>query len=179
MRGAMFTAKAWRGLLLAFMGLAGCGGGDGSGDPAGGGPGPGFEVTLEMRATTSAVQNSFAFGESMVFALTIRNRSGATQVLNLPSGQIYDLAVLPEGSSTPRWRWSFNRSFPAVATSDTFGPNATITYIYIWNGVLEDGTQIMPGSYDFRGTLAYANYTADWRSNHELAAPLRRVTIIN
>jgi len=166
-------------LLLGLLGtLTGCGGGGGDGDSNGGGD-AGFKVELTMRATNGAERSSFAFGSNIVFNITITNRSGATQVLTLPSSQIYDLAVLDPGSSTPRWRWSFNRVFSPASTNHTFAGNQSITYLYIWNGVLEDGTQIMPGTYDFRGTLAYPQYAQDWRADDELAAPTRKITITN
>src|SRR5262245_51125542 len=141
------------GLCLVLLGLQSCGGGDGGG---GGGQGPeaGFDVKLEMRATNGAVSSSFDVGKNIVWAVIITNRAGGNQTLTLPTSQIYDLAVLPEGAATPRWRWSFNRTFTPAATTLTFTGGQSITYLFIWDGVLEDGTQIMPGSYDFRGTLA-------------------------
>lgn len=164
-------------LVLVLLAMQGCGGGDGG--SGGAGDTPGFDVVLQMQATNGSATNSFAFGNNIVFALTVTNRSGGTQALSLPSSQIYDLAVLPEGSGTPRWRWSFNRSFQSVMTNLAYGPHQSITYLYIWNGVLEDGTQLMPGTYDFRATLAYPNYATDWRAANDLAAPIRKVTITN
>ena len=175
----------WKRLALgaacaALLGtFTGCGGGDGGGgdDDGGAGGGAGFDVELIMRSTNGAAVSNFAFGAPLAFNLTITNRSGGAQVLTLPTAQLYDLAVLPEGSATPRWRWSFNQTFTPATTQLTFAGHQTITYLYIWNGVLEDGTQIMPGRYDFRGTLAYAQYANDWQANHELAAPVRKITI--
>jgi hypothetical protein len=160
--------------VLLVGALASCGGGGGGNS---GGDDAGFDVSLEMRGTNGSVHSSFGFGMSMVFAITITNLSGGTQVLTLPSSQTYDLAVLPEGSAAPRWRWSFNRTFTPASSEQTFAPHQSLTYLYIWNGVLEDGTQIMPGTYDFRGTLAYPGYASDWRSNDELASPIRKITI--
>ncbi|HUQ10832.1 MAG TPA: BsuPI-related putative proteinase inhibitor [Steroidobacteraceae bacterium] len=165
------------GLFLMATGLQSCGGGSSSG--GGSSAAAGFDVELEMRANNGAPSSSFAFGNNIVFALIVTNRSGAAQILSLPSTQIYDLAVLPEGSATPRWRWSFNRVFQPTETNLTFAGHQTITYLYIWPGVLEDGTQIMPGSFDVRATLAYPNYAADWRASDELAAPIRKLTITN
>lgn len=167
------------GLFLLMLGLQGCGGGDGSGGTGGTGSEAGFDVTLEMRATNGAPRSSYTVGNSIVFALIITNRSGGAQTLTLPTSQIYDLAVLPEGSSTPRWRWSFTRSFTPTVTNLTFTGHQSITYLYIWDGVLDDGTQLMPGVYDFRGTLAYTNYASDWRADDEMAAPMRKITITN
>ena len=166
------------GFYLALAGLASCGGGGNSGG-SGGGSNAGFDVSLEMRATNGAPRSSFQFGNTMVFALTITNRSGGSQVLNLPTSQIFDLAVFPEGSQAPRWRWSFNRTSAPVATTLTFSSRQSITYLFLWDGVLEDGTQIMPGSYQFRAILAYAQYAYDWFTNDELAAPPQRITITN
>jgi hypothetical protein len=109
----------------------------------------------------------------------VPTRSGGAQVLPLPSGQTYDLAVFPDGSPTPRWRWSFNRTFTPAATNLTFTGHQAITYLYVWPGVLEDGTQIMPGNYDIRGTLAVTNYAADWGASSPLGAAPRKITIVN
>lgn len=173
----MHVRSRRRWILSMFLaGLAACGGGGGDDGPDAGGP-SGFDVDLTLRATNGAQNSSFAFGNSIAFTITITNRSGATQVLTLPTTQIYDLAVLEVGSSTPRWRWSFNQVFSPTESSYSFAGHQEITYLYLWNGVLEDGTQLMPGTYDVRGTLAYPQYSSDWRANHTLAAPIRRITI--
>lgn len=52
-------------------------------------------------------------------------------------------------------------------------------YLYIWPGLLEDGTQIMPGAYEVRGTLAYPQYADDWRANDEWATPIRKINVTN
>jgi hypothetical protein len=118
-----------------------------------------------------------AFGNSIVFDISVTNRSGGTQVLTLPTSQVYDLAVFTEGAQTPSWRWSFNRTFTPAATNLSFAAHQSISYLFIWDGVLEDGTQIMPGTYEVRGTLAYPQYASDWRGNDELASPIRKITI--
>jgi Intracellular proteinase inhibitor len=164
------------GLCAALAGLTGCGGGS---EDTGGGSTAGFDVSLTMRGTNGAETSSFSFGNNIVFDLHVTNRSGGSQVLSLPTSQVYDLAVFAPGSQTPLWRWSFNRSFSPVANNIEFRSHQAITYLYIWPGVLEDGTQIMPGTYEVRGTLAYAQYSADWRSDDELAAPIKRITITN
>jgi hypothetical protein len=165
------------GVCLALVApLSSCGGGDGG---VSGGTDPGFTVTLTMRASNGAETASFAFGNPVVFDMTVTNRSGGAQVLTLPSSQVYDLAVFPDGSPVPRWRWSFNRTFTPAATALSFTGHQSITYLYVWPGVLEDGTQIMPGSYDVRGTLAFAGYVADWGANDELGAAPRKITITN
>jgi len=166
------------GVCIVMIPMQGCGGGDGGGSGGGNSP-AGFDVQLELRGTNGSPTTSFAFGNPIVFALIVTNRSGAAQVLSLPSTQIYDLAVLPEGSASPRWRWSFNRVFQPTETNLTFNGHQSITYLYIWQGVLEDGTQIMPGTFDVRATLAYPNYASNWRADDELAAPMRKITITN
>ncbi len=176
MRGSILSRLSMSGVLL-LLALQGCGGGDG------GGPGSttenNFKVELELRGTNGAPGTSFGFGNNIVFAVIITNLSGGAQTLTLPTSQIYDLAVLPEGSANPNWRWSFNQTFQPTTTNLTFASHQSITYLYIWNGVLENGTQIMPGTYDFRAKLAYANYASDWRADDELAAPVRKITIQN
>ena len=179
MRSSKLSARTWiGGLFLALAGLSGCGGG-GGGSGGGDDGGADFAVTLELRGTNGAPSSTFAFGSNIVFALTITNRSGGSQVLNLPTSQIYDLAVFAEGSQTPRWRWSFNRTSTQVPTSLTFTSRQSITYLFLWDGVLEDGTQIMPCNYQFRGMLAYEQYANDWQTNGGLAAPPQRITITN
>jgi len=179
MSGSIFSRlSALGGILLVPLGLQACGGGDG-GDNPGSTTENNFKVELEMRATNGAPRTSFTFGNNIVFAVIVTNLSGGAQTLTLPTSQIYDLAVLSEGSATPSWRWSFNRAFQPATTTLTFTSHQSITYLYIWDGVLENGTQLMPGTYDFRATLAYANYASDWRANDELAAPVRRITIQN
>ena len=164
------------GLCLVLMALPGCGGG--GGDSGGGGSGEtGFTVGLTMRGTNSAPTSSFAFGNSIVFDVKITNRSGGTQVLSLPTSQVYDLALFDEGAQTPRWRWSFNQAFTPTTTHLSFAGDQSIDYLYIWPGVLEDGTQLMPGTYEVRAILAYPQYAEDWRGNDELSSPIRRITI--
>lgn len=182
MPGSNSSRRAMVGALCLFLaGLQSCGGGGGGGDSNGGDGGgdAGFSVTLTMRGTNGAETSNFAFGNSIAFDLRITNRSGGTQVLDLPSSQIYDLAVFPEGSQTPSWRWSFNRTFTPTESHLTFSGHQAINYLYIWPGVLEDGTQIMPGTYEVRGTLAYPQYANDWRSNDELAAPIKKISVTN
>jgi hypothetical protein len=165
------------GLCAALLALQSCGGGGDSGGDAGGGSTPGFSVDLTTRGNNSAQTSTFAFGNSIVFDISVTNRSGGTQVLTLPTSQVYDLAVFTEGAQTPSWRWSFNRTFTPAATNLSFAAHQSISYLFIWDGVLEDGTQIMPGTYEVRGTLAYPQYASDWRGNDELASPIRKITI--
>jgi hypothetical protein len=131
------------GLCFVVMSMPGCGGG---GEGGGTGGDAGFKVELVTRGTNGAETSSFAFGNNIVFDLKVTNRSGGAQVLSLPTGQIYDLAVFAEGGQTPIWRWSYNRVFTPAATNLSFTSHQAITYLYIWPGVLEDGTQIMPGT---------------------------------
>lgn len=161
--------------LLLATAMASCGGGGGGDDN--GGDQADFQVTLTLRGTNGAETSSFVFGKPIVFDLTVVNRSGGAQVLTLPTSQIYDLAVFPEGSQTPRFRWSLNRTFTPAATNLTFNGHQSLTYLYIWSGVLDDGTQIMPGKYDVRGTLAFPNYAADWGANDEWGAAPRKITV--
>ena len=178
MRASKITRRALAcGLCLVLPGLQSCGGG--GGDDAGGGDDPEFNVELTMRGSNGAETSNFSFGNSIVFDLRVTNRSGGSQVLTLPTSQVYDLAVFAEGSQTPIWRWSFNRTFAPAATILNFTGHQAIDYLYIWPGVLEDGTQIMPGTYEVRGTLAYAQYANDWRANDELAAPVRKINVTN
>lgn len=178
MYGSTSSRRAMLGALCAaLMGLSGCGGG--GSDGGGTGSEAGFDVALVMRAPTGAERSSFDFGENIVFELTITNRSGGAQTLTLPTNQIFDFAVLSTGNQPPRWRWSFNRTFTPTVTSLTFSSHQAITYPYIWNGVLEDGTQITAGTYEVRGTLAYAQYANDWRANDELATPIKTITVRN
>jgi hypothetical protein len=158
-------------VLASALSSCGGGGGGGGGEPAG------FQVTLTMRGANGAATSDFVFGNPIVFDITVVNRSGGTQVLGLPTSQIYDLAVFPEGSQTPRFRWSFNRTFTPAATNLSFTGHQSITYLYVWSGVLDDGTQIMPGKYDVRGTLAFPDYAADWGANDEWGAAPRRITV--
>lgn len=166
-------ALAWGLCLLLAASLTSCGGSDGGG----GDDQPGFQVTLTMRGTNGAETSSFVFGKPIVFDLTVVNRSGGAQVLTLPTSQIYDLVVFAEGSQTPRFRWSFNRAFTPAATNLTFNGHQSLTYLYIWSGVLDDGTQIMPGKYEMRGTLAFPDYASDWGANDEWGAAPRKITI--
>lgn len=180
MRVTAFSRLAAIGGLCALLAnLSSCGGGSASGSASGGDDLPDFAVTLTVRAANGAESSSFTFGKTIVFDVTVTNRSGGTQVLTLPSTQVYDLAVFPEGSQTPRWRWSFNRTFSPTETNLAFTGHQSITYLYVWPGVLDDGTQIMPGSYDVRGTLAFAGYASDWGANDDLGAAPRKITVTN
>lgn len=177
MRVSKFPRRAMiAGLCLALVApLCSCGGGGGES----GGADAGFNVALRMRASNGSETSNFAFGNPIVFDITVTNRSGGTQVLTLPSSQVYDLAVFPDGAAVPRWRWSFNRTFTPADTTLSFAGHQSITYLYVWPGVLEDGTQIMPGRYDIRATLAFAGYAADWGANDELGAAPRKITVTN
>ncbi len=166
------------GLCFVLLGLQSCGGG-GGGDAGGGGTNSGFSVDLTTRGNNSAQTSTFTFGNNIVFDISVTSRSGGAQVLTLPTSQVYDLAVFTEGAQAPIWRWSFNRTFTPAATTLTFGSHQSIHYLFIWDGVLEDGTQIMPGTYEVRGALAYPQYANDWRGNDELASPFRKFTITN
>jgi hypothetical protein len=180
MRGSISARLAWLGsvCLFAVGSLVSCGGGGGD-DSDSAGNNDDFAVTLTLRSLGGSERSTFAFGESIILELTVTNQSGSTRELTLPTNQIFDLAVLADGTQNARWRWSFNRTFAAQARSDTFAGHQSFNYPFVWNGVLEDGTQIMPGTYQVRGTLAYSGYASDWRSNNTLAAPLRTITITN
>lgn len=180
MRHSIFSRLALiSGLCLVLMGsqFSCSSGGD---DDGGGNGGPtGFDVELVLKTTGGTQRTTFEVGQSLVLELHVTNRSGSTQVLDLPSGQIYDLVLLDDNGTTPRWRWSFNRTFTPAASSLTFSGHQEQLYIYIWNGILDNGTQLMPGTYQVRGTLAYPQHASDWRGSNPLAAPLRTITISN
>ncbi len=166
------------GLCLVLMGSQfSCSSG---GDEDGGNGGPtGFDVELVLKTTGGTPRTNFDVGQSIVFELHVTNRSGSTQTLNLPSGQVYDLVLLDDNGTAPRWRWSFNRTFTPAASTLTFAGHQEQIYVYIWNGILDNGTQLMSGTYQVRGTLAYPQFDSDWRGNNALAAPLRTITISN
>jgi hypothetical protein len=179
MRSSKSARFAWLGVCLFALGtLTSCGGGGGD-DSDSAGDNDEFAVTLTLRSLGGSERSNFAFGESIILELTVTNQSGSTRQLTLPTNQIFDFAVLADGTQNARWKWSFNRVFTAQARTDTFAGHQSFTYPFVWSGVLDDGTQIMPGTYQLRGTLAYSGYASDWRSNNALAAPLRTITITN
>src|SRR3954469_5763951 len=101
MRGSSFSRLAiLGGLILAAAGsLTSCGaGGENSSAPID--DNGDFAVTMVLRASNGSVRTSFAVGESVEFELTVTNRTGATRVLTLPTAQVYDLAVLADGSQS-------------------------------------------------------------------------------
>ena len=166
------------GICLLTMGAQfSCSSGDSNDDR-----GPGndqFDVELVLLATNGAERTQFTFGSNIVFELVVRNRSGASQTLTLPTNQVFEFAVFEPGAASPRWRWSTNQAFSPVQSTYTYGPRQSLTYPYVWQGVLDDGTQLMPGTYEFRGTLAYPQYDANWRGNNNLSARARTITITN
>lgn len=182
MRGSMMARLALLGgiCLLTMGSQYSCSSGDGTldiGDP--GNDDGNFSVSLTLRDTNGVQQTNFRFGQSIQFELTVTNDTNDTQRITLPSGQVFDFGVLNQQTSNPRWKWSTNRAFTQATINLDFAPHQSRTYPIVWNGVLDDGTQLMPGIYDARGTLAFSQYGGNWRANDDLASPLDSFTISN
>jgi hypothetical protein len=179
MRGSMMA----RLVLLGGIGLVtmgsqySCSSGDGTGSISSGDDVGTFSSALTLRDSNGAARASFAFGQSITFELAVTNHSGDTVNLRLPTAQVFDFYVLDPGSLSPRWQWSYNRAFSQAFITVAFAPYQTRTYPFVWNGVLNDGTQIVPGTYEARGLLAYSQFAANLRAPNDLASPVLTFTV--
>ncbi len=138
-----------------------------------------FSTTLILRDIDGASSTRFRLGDPIRFDLTIVNNTSIAQEIDLPTGQIYDFVVLNPGTQTTRWRWATDRSFTQAFITVEFAPNQSRSYSFVWSGVLDNATLIMPGNYEARGMLAFSRYSADWRAPDEFSSPLKAFTVVN
>jgi len=131
-----------------------------------------FTTTLLLRDSTGLATTNFRFGEPINFELDVQNRTAQTVTLTFPDAQIYEFVVLDAPTGRVRWRWSEGKAFAQVVTQLDFAPYSSKTYTVVWNGVLSNGTQLMPGDYRARGALVFAAFASDPLAPSDMASPV-------
>ena len=145
--------------------------GDGTGN------GGSFTTVLILRDSNGAEKSSFMFGEPIRFELSITNRTDHSTTLQFNDGHTNDYLVVDGANHHLRWLWSQGMAFTQALTSITIDANATRTYTITWNGILADGTQLMPGTYQARGALVFDAFASDPLASGELGSPLKTFTV--
>jgi hypothetical protein len=140
-------------------------------------PDSGFIVTLVLRDSNGTESSSFMFGAPIRFDLTVKNRANQSATLQFNDGHTNDYLVVDSGTARMRWLWSQNMAFTQATQQVTFDPLQTRTFTVTWNGVLNNGNQIMPGTYQARGVLVFDGFTADPMAANELGSDLKSFTV--
>jgi hypothetical protein len=94
-----------------------------------------------------------AAGEPVHFEMLLRNLTGQTQRLNLPSGQDFDIIVTDEAGHEV-WRWSHDRFFTQVFRMLTLEPRGQRVFRASWDQRDNDGQPVLPGRYQATAELA-------------------------
>lgn len=182
MRGSMMARMVLLGgICLSTMGSQfSCTSGNG-GSLQVGNPNNGDSLTVDLvlRKATGEQSSTFRLGEPIVFETKVTNNTGIAHDIQLPSSQVSDLLVLDAGGTQPRWNQAAGMAFLQVVTTVRIPPYDSRTTTFQWNAILNDGTQLMPGTYEARGMYAYPQYITNVRQPNELASPLRSFTITN
>lgn len=168
----LFTAGYSKCVFVSDTGGTGGTGGDGTGGGV-----VGFSTTLTLHDSSGVTTTSFVFGEPIRFDLEVRNLSDQSVTLTFSDAQIYDFVVLDENSVQVRWRWSDNMTFPPVVTQLVFQPYSSKAYSVLWNGVLDNGTQLPPGNYRARGVLVFDQFASDPLAASDKGSPLVSFTV--
>ncbi len=141
------------------------------------GSGPTFTTTLVLRDATGIETRDFDRGETIVFELSVRNRTGDTVNVQFDDAQQSDFVVVDDGSPTLRWRWSDGRAFAQVVTELSFAPRETRTIRVEWTQQLADGSTLPSGNYEARGVLLFPEFQTDIFATHEMGSALREFTV--
>lgn len=104
-------------------------------------------LRLELRADRAV----YAVGQALQLTLAVTNPGPAPISLAAPSSQLYDFAVLKDGSEV--WRWSADKMFLTVLTQFTISPGETRTFTERWDQRDRDGRPVAPGDYEVVGSL--------------------------
>lgn len=152
-------------------------GSDGDPRPMNSGNGASFTTVLILRDSNGAEKSNFMFGEPIRFELSITNLTDHPTTLQFNDGHTNDYLVVDGANHHLRWLWSQGMAFTQATTSITIDSLATRTYTITWNGVLADGTQLMPGTYQARGALVFDAFANDPLAAGELGSPLKTFTV--
>jgi len=106
---------------------------------------PGLRLVL---TTDRAV---YARGEPVELTLAVTNPGPDPVTLTAPSSQLYDFAVLRDGTEV--WRWSAGRMFLTVLTDLTVPPGGTRAFTETWDQRDRDGRPVGPCGYVVVGVL--------------------------
>ena len=141
------------------------------------GNGASFTTVLILRDSNGAEKSSFMFGEPIRFELSITNLTDHPTTLQFNDAHTNDYLVVDNATHHLRWLWSQGMAFTQALTSITLDANATRTFTITWNGILADGTQLMPGTYQARGALVFDAFANDPLASGELGSPLKTFTV--
>lgn len=140
-------ASWWSLILLVPPLLLGCGRpilAEGSRTTAKEGPPP-------LRLILSTDRSVYARGEPVRLTLAVTNPGPDPVTLTAPSSQLYDFAVLRDGTEV--WRWSAGRMFLTVLTDLTIPAGDTRVFAEVWSQRDLNGRPVGPGEYVVVGTL--------------------------
>ena len=109
------------------------------------------EGPAALRLDLRADRPIYAVGQPVQLTLAVTNPGLAPISLTAPSSQLYDFAVLRDGSEV--WRWSADKMFLTVLTQLTISPGETRTFTERWDQRDRDGRPVDPGHYEVLGIL--------------------------
>lgn len=96
------------------------------------GCGPGPESTPEAGGELASTLEVQVERDAVRLELRVTNPTAAPVILEYPTSQRYDFAVLrPDGGEV--WRWSAERMFAQVLGTETLGPGETVEYGAGWD----------------------------------------------
>ena len=137
------------------------------------GDGSGFTAILILRDSNGAETTSFMFGEPIRFDLNVTNRTDQAVTVHFNDGHQSDFLAVDSGTHNLRWLWSQGLAFTQATTEFTFDANSTRTITVTWNGILANGTQLMPGTYQARGGLVASSFPGDPMAESDMVSPLK------
>ncbi|MBI3792590.1 MAG: hypothetical protein HY275_17140 [Gemmatimonadetes bacterium] len=91
----------------------------------------------------------------VTFMLELTNRTGKVIELQFPSAQTHDFAVLDPSGRTV-WKWSGDRMFTQVISTETIAKNAQLTFTEEWRDA-------KPGAYTLVATATSASHPVEER----------------
>lgn len=123
-----------------------------------------IKTSLVLKDTFSQESRSFTQGETITFYLTATNTTNDTVVLNFSSSQVYDFYIVNDNGDEV-WRWSEDKLFLSVLSSNSFLAGETKTFSTTWDQKLATSENIQIGNYTAHGTLLDQSESANFTFN--------------
>jgi hypothetical protein len=124
---------------------------------------------IEVRTTMN--KSTFRADELVHFTITATNTGDTARSLTFPTGQNFDITVLPADKNDPQWTWSHHMAFTMVVREVELKPGQSLTFHATWNQQDDDGKILPRGVYEVRSKLT--------STNHGIDAPIVNINLIN